>query len=63
MATLMDYHDRGVTDPERFYMAHKELAPEEYASKIVEMYGPASGRDKKMEAMVNIAVLAYAVVK
>jgi len=60
MATLMDYQDKGVMEPERFHSAYKGLAPEQYKAKIIETYGPASGRDRKMEAMVNAAVLAYA---
>jgi hypothetical protein len=63
MATLRDYQNKDVMDPERFCTAHKGLPPEEYAAKITEIYGPASGRDKRMEAMVNAAVLAYAVKK
>ena len=59
MATLMDYQDRGVMEPERFHAAHKGLPPEEYKAKIVEMYGPAAGRDRKMASLVNAAVLAY----
>ncbi|MCL2608074.1 MAG: hypothetical protein FWD92_05945 [Methanomassiliicoccaceae archaeon] len=59
MATLMDYQDKGVMDPERFYAAHKGLSKEEYKAKIIEMYGPATSRDKKMGALVNVAVLAY----
>jgi len=60
MATLMDYQDKGVMEPEKFFNANKHLRPEEYQAKIVEVYGPAAGRDKKLEAMVNAAVLAYA---
>ena len=59
MATLMDYQDRGVMEPERFYLTYKGLSQEQYRAKIVEIYGPASGRDRKMETMVNAAVLAY----
>ena len=60
MATLMDYQDKGVMDPERFFNANKHLRPEEYQAKIVEVYGQPAGRDRKMEALVNAAVLAYA---
>ncbi|MCL2143513.1 MAG: hypothetical protein FWH44_04570 [Methanomassiliicoccaceae archaeon] len=60
MATLMDYQDKEVMGPDRFYAAHRHLSPKDYAAKIVEMYGPPSGRDKKMSDMVNAAVLAYA---
>ena len=63
MATLMDYQDKGVMEPERFYLTYRNLAPEQYKAKIVETYGPMTGRDKKMEAMVNAAVLAYAIGK
>jgi len=59
MATLMDYQDRGVMEPEKFYAAHKDLSKEEYRTKIVDMYGPAATRDKKMWSLVNAAVLAY----
>jgi hypothetical protein len=61
MATLMDYQDKGVPEAERFYMLHKGLNKEEYGAKITETYGPASGRDRKMEIIVNAAVIAYAV--
>jgi hypothetical protein len=61
MATLEDYRDMSVPDPERFFAAHRNLRPEEYRSKIVETYGPAEGRDKRMEATVNAAVLAYVI--
>ena len=60
MATLMDYQNKGVAEPDKFYIANRHLRPEEYQAKIVEVYGPPAGRDKKMEAIVNAAVLAYA---
>jgi len=60
MATLMDYQNAGVMEPERFYNMNKHLRPEEYQAKIVEVYGKPAGRDKKMESLVNAAVLAYA---
>ncbi|MCL2890788.1 MAG: hypothetical protein FWF40_02720 [Methanomassiliicoccaceae archaeon] len=63
MTTLEDYHERGVPEPERFFAAYGKLKPEEYKAKIVETYGPAEGRDKRMEATVNAAVLAYVVKK
>ncbi|MCL1904597.1 MAG: hypothetical protein FWG19_00530 [Methanomassiliicoccaceae archaeon] len=59
MATLMDYQDRGVPEPDRFYGTYKNLKPEEYKAKVIETYGPAAGRDKKIEALVNAVVLAY----
>jgi hypothetical protein len=63
MATLKDYQNEGVMEPERFYVMYKDLKPEEYKAKILEVYGQPGGRDKKMEAMVNVAVLAYAAKK
>jgi hypothetical protein len=63
MATLLDYQNSGVPEPERFYEANKHLPPEQYRTKIVETYGSPAGRDKKMEATVNAAVLAYVLKK
>jgi hypothetical protein len=63
MTTLMDYQDRGVPEPERFCLMNKDLSPEQYRSKIIETYGPPAGRDKKMDAIVNAAVLAYIIKK
>ena len=63
MVTLEDYRDKVVIEPEKFYDIHKNLLPGEYRSKITEIYGPVSGRDKKMVAMVNAAVLAYVIKK
>ena len=60
MATLTDYQDKGVPEPERFFESNRNLSMNEYRSKIVETYGPP-GRDKNMEKMVNAAVLLYAV--
>ena len=60
MVTLMDYQDKGVMEPERFYETYKHLSSEDYGKKITEVYGPPSGRDKKMDSMVNAAILAYA---
>jgi hypothetical protein len=60
MATLMDYQDKGVMDAERFFNTYKHLRPEEYGAKIAEIYGQPAVRDKRMEAIVNAAVLAYA---
>jgi len=60
MATLMDYQHESVMEPDRFFNANRHLRPEEYRAKIVEVYGHAAGRDKKLDAMVNAAVLAYA---
>ncbi|MCL2712425.1 MAG: hypothetical protein FWD37_04030 [Methanomassiliicoccaceae archaeon] len=62
MTTLMDFNDKSVDEPEKFYAMHKNLKPEEYKAKIIETYGPA-GRDKKMESLVNAVVLLYAVRK
>ncbi|MCL2785995.1 MAG: hypothetical protein FWD81_02085 [Methanomassiliicoccaceae archaeon] len=59
MVTLMDYQDKGVPEPERFHASHKNLSAEEYGARITKTYGQASGRDKRMEAIVNAAVLAY----
>ncbi|MCL1984609.1 MAG: hypothetical protein FWG58_04335 [Methanomassiliicoccaceae archaeon] len=59
MATLLDYQHMSVPEPDKFYGMYKNLKPEEYRAKIIETYGPAAGRDKKVEAMVNAAVLAY----
>ncbi|MDR2866912.1 MAG: hypothetical protein LBV13_05900 [Methanomassiliicoccaceae archaeon] len=55
----MDYQDKGVPDAERFYAANRNLPREAYRARIIETYGPASGRDRKIEAIVNAAVLAY----
>jgi hypothetical protein len=63
MATLLDYQNSGVPEPDKFYAAHKHLTPDQYKAKVIEIYGPAAGRDKKMESMVNAAVLAYIVKK
>jgi len=63
MATLEDYHEKGVPEPERFFAMYGKLKPEEYKAKIIEIYGPSEGRDKRMEATVNAAVLAYVVKK
>jgi hypothetical protein len=63
MATLLDYQNSGVPEPEKFYATYKHLPQEQYKAKIAETYGPPAGRDKKMEAMVNAAVLAYIVKK
>ena len=60
MATLTDYQDKGVPEPERFFESNRGLSMNEYRSKIVETYG-SPGRDKNMEKMVNAAVLLYAV--
>jgi len=59
MATLMDYQDKGVPEPERFYAMYKDLPQDRYRERITETYGQASGRDHRMERMVNAAVLAY----
>ena len=59
MTTLMDYQDRGVPDPESFCASHKNLPKDAYKAKIIEIYGPAEGRDRKIEIIVNAAVLAY----
>ena len=59
MATLMDYQDKGVMESDRFYSTYRHLRPEEYRSKIIEMYGSAGGRDRRMEEIVNAAVIAY----
>ena len=59
MATLKDYLDKGVMEPEKFFSVYGNLPQEGYKAKIIEMYGPTNGRDKNMEAMANAAVLAY----
>ena len=59
MTTLMDYQDKGVPEAERFHMMHKGLSQERYKEKIIETYGTAASRDRRMETIVNAAVLAY----
>ena len=59
MTTLMDYQDKGVPEPGIFYSMHKDLSKSDYRAKVTETYGQASGRDAKMNRMVNAAVLAY----
>ena len=60
MTTLMDYQDAGVPEAERFFAMHGKLSKDAYASKIIETYGPPSGRDKRLESIVNAAVVLYA---
>jgi len=56
----MDYQDAGVPEAERFFAMYGKLPKNAYVSKIIEIYGPATGRDKRLETIVNAAVLLYA---
>lgn len=60
MTTLADFNDRSVPDAARFFALYGKLTPNEYRTKITETYGPAAGRDKILEAIVNAAVLMFA---
>jgi hypothetical protein len=59
----MDYDDKGVPEPEGFYVSYKDLTKDEYRAKVTEVYGPAESRDRKMAAMANAAVVAYVIGK
>lgn len=59
MTTLMDYQDKGVPEPERFYAMYGTLSKKDYRERITATYGQVTGRDKRMEALVNAVVLAF----